>query len=137
MDKRILLVEDDIDDQVFFINEVNRLDIQVQCDIAHNGEEAYKMVSLYPSYDMIFMDLNMPVMDGSTCLAKLKSSEYKNVPVIILTTSKNERDIERCRNLGAVMYWIKPASAERLFNELENILNTRMDPGFILKTGQI
>jgi CheY-like chemotaxis protein len=120
--KHILLVEDDIDDQKFFFSAVSRLIPSVQCDIAANGEEAFKMVSIYPSYDVIFMDLNMPVMDGSTCLAKLKLSQYKNIPVVILTTSKNERDKERCKNLGASFYWIKPDSADTLFNGLKSIL---------------
>ncbi len=127
MHKRILLVEDDSDDQAFFVNAANRVSPILECDIAANGEEALKMVSLYPFYEFIFMDLNMPVMDGSTCLAKLKASQYKKIPVVIFTTSKSERDIERCKTLGVAMYWLKPHSEETLFKELQRIVKTEIN----------
>ena len=125
--KRVLLVEDDADDQMFFVEALKSIHPLIKCDIAHNGEEALKMVSSSP-YDFIFMDLNMPVMDGCTCLDKLKAGKYKKIPVIILTTSRNPKDIERCKNLGALMYCIKPDSYDALFKELKIILTEGRQP---------
>ena len=60
---------------------------------------------------LIVLDLNMPELDGRQTLKKLKlSNKYKNIPVVIVTTSANKVDVEICNRLGASLYLVKPDS---------------------------
>jgi CheY-like chemotaxis protein len=71
--------------------------------------------------DVIFLDLNMPVMNGWQCLAKLKNSEaYKEIPVVMYTTSSNPRDYEIAIDLNAHGLITKPSKPK----VLSKILNT-------------
>jgi CheY-like chemotaxis protein len=83
---------------------------------AGNGREALDMIyernrEKRSCPDIILMDIRMPVMDGLETLEKLKSDPlYSKIPVAILTTSKNEVDVERSYRSGAVSYIQKPVS---------------------------
>lgn len=120
--KRILLVEDDTDDQEFFTEALHTIHPSIQCAIANNGEEALDIVSKPPLYDIIFLDLNMPKMGGFEFLRILKGSNHKDIPVVILSTSDNPKDIAQSKKLGAAMYCVKPTSYDDLFEELKTIV---------------
>lgn len=121
---RILLVDDDADDQLYFKDAINEISPHLECDVANNGREALQNIVIPPPPDVIFLDLNMPVMNGYECLTELKkTSEYKHIPVIIFTTSKNERDIERTQKLGASLFFTKPSNFSTLCNKLNQILD--------------
>lgn len=125
--KRILLVEDDPDDQDLFCEALKLIHSQILCEIANDGVKALHMVEHQSPFDLIFLDLNLPKMDGFECLWHLKNNElHKNIPVIILSTSHRLSDIERCKKLGAANFFSKPASFDKLFHMLENILSNRM-----------
>ncbi|MCW3091425.1 MAG: response regulator [Ferruginibacter sp.] len=66
--KRILLVDDDPDDQYLFSDAVNQIHPKIYCEIANNGAEALTILDKTPPFDLIFMDLNMPKMNGFECL---------------------------------------------------------------------
>jgi CheY-like chemotaxis protein len=69
---------------------------------------------------VIFLDLNMPKMDGRECLKEIKNNDrLKDIPVVIYTTSSHLRDIEETRNLGAKGFISKPSSLV----ELHTVLN--------------
>jgi CheY-like chemotaxis protein len=121
--QRILLVDDDQDDQLYFRDAMNEIRPSVRFDVANNGVEALLQVGVPPPPDLIFMDLNMPVMDGYECLVELKKKPgYKDIPVVIFTTSKNVRDIERAQKLGASLFFTKPTDFEMLCSKLSDIL---------------
>jgi two-component system response regulator len=85
----------------------------------------------YPK--LILLDLNMPKKDGREVLKEMKGNpEFKSIPVIVFTTTKNENEIRRCYELGANTYIIKPVSFDALLNVVENIrtywLNTASTP---------
>lgn len=120
--RNILLVEDDYDDQVFFVDALHKIHPDIVCDVAYNGLHALQKLTLNANYDLIFMDLNMPLMDGFECLKELKQDvQLKHIPVIILTTSKNEDDIIRAKKLGAIMYVVKPSSFDALFEQVKRV----------------
>ena len=122
--KRILLVEDDLDDQFLFNEALSRLHPSVRYEIAHDGAEALKMLEESQEYDYIFLDLNMPKMNGFECLLKIKNNPAtSNIPVIIISTSNRPVDIQRCKELGAAGYFTKPPSFDELFNSLSNIVS--------------
>ncbi len=121
---RILLVDDDIDDQVYFKDAVNELCDTLRCEIASNGLEALGRIDVPPPPDLIFLDLNMPVMSGFECLASLKKQErYKDIPVVIFTTSKNNQDIDQARQMGANLFFTKPTNFKILCAKLDKILD--------------
>ena len=121
--KRILLIDDDADDQLYFRDAVNDLSETLHCKVANNGVEAIEYMKVPPPPDVIFLDLNMPVMNGYECLAYLKKEDrYKDIPVVIFTTSQNETDIDRSRKMGAELFFTKPSNFTTLCNKLGKIL---------------
>ncbi len=123
--KRILLVEDDIDDQVYFLDAIAEINSDIECKIANNGLEALQKIQEIPPYDVIFLDLNMPIMNGFEFLSSFKTSKKtEHIPVIIFTTSKNPLDIERTKELGASLFFTKPNSFKILCDKLIQIFNT-------------
>ena len=106
----ILLVEDDEDDRLFFVEAINDIDVSIGLDIAANGMEALlKLHKALELPDIIFMDVNMPVMGGFDCLRKLKSlPRYNTIPVVILTTTSSFKEQETSGMLGASLFFTKP-----------------------------
>jgi len=133
--KNILLVEDDIDDQLLFRDAVSGINEILSCAIANNGREALECLQTPPPPDVIFLDLNMPIMNGIECLSALRNSDrYRNIPVIIFSTSSNYNDIERTKNMGATLFFHKPSSFKMLCERLRFLFGTPLDeqPSFYL-----
>ncbi|HMH20856.1 MAG TPA: response regulator [Puia sp.] len=122
--KKILLVDDDADDQLYFRDALNEISPDSHCEIASNGKEALEQIGIPPPPDLIFLDLNMPVMNGYECLVALKQQQrYKDIPVVIFTTSKNALDVQRSKELGADLFLTKPADFGILCDKLLKILD--------------
>src|ERR1051325_9789359 len=94
--KIICLVDDDADDRFFFQTAVKKIDGSYECITAQNGEDTLaKLRTATRLPDYIFLDLNMPFMNGKECLMELKKDErLKNIPVIIYTTSNFSKDFD-------------------------------------------
>ncbi|MBZ4033402.1 response regulator [Flavobacterium sp. 17A] len=118
--KIILLADDDMDDTEMFCEALADIDESVICHTAENGSEALKILaSLDQSPGVIFLDLNMPIMNGWECLKELKSDQrYKDIPVIMISTSSHRNDMDTAANLGAVCYFVKPNN----FKDLKHVL---------------
>jgi len=86
----------------------------------HQGK--YKDPSTSPRPGIILLDLNMPRKDGREALKEIKSDpDLRGIPVVILTTSKEEEDILRSYNLGANSYIIKPVTFTGLVNAIKSL----------------
>lgn len=109
-----MLIEDDTDDQEFFREALSRIGHATLYGIAQNGKEALGILRdshILP--DLIFSDINMPVMNGIECLAELKTDpRFRRIPVIILSSAEEESII--ASTLGARAFINKQNS----FNEL-------------------
>lgn len=120
----ILYAEDDIDDYNFFCEMIGELDPSVECINAQNGLDAIQFLEdaiVLP--DMVFLDMNMPTEDGKGALMNIKKSpKLKSIPVIIYTTTINERDKEQCMQLGALRVAQKPTSVQEATTLLSNLL---------------
>ncbi len=127
--KKILLIDDDKDDQLNFCRSVNEIDSAIECLIANNGMEAMlHLRTINPKPALIFLDLNMPLMNGFEYLEELREQEiYNHIPIVIFTTSTNEEDYERCRSFGVKKFLTKPADVEILKSKLQEILNEELD----------
>jgi CheY-like chemotaxis protein len=124
--KVFFIADDDLDDQELFIAALKEINSLCKCITATNGYEALKqlqeMKAPYP--DFIFLDLNMPRLDGRQLLAAIKQmSELQDIPVIIYSTSADQRDIEETMQLGATHFLQKPNRFEDLRNALQDILS--------------
>ncbi len=121
--RKILLVDDDADDQLLFLDAIRAIDQSLQCEVANNGIEAIDHLNdMPPVPEIIFLDLNMPKMNGYECLEKIKSSAYREIPVVIFTTTANPREAERTRLMGALRFMTKTADFRKLKSELSEIL---------------
>lgn len=124
--RRFFIVDDDIDDQDLFIEAVNEVDKSVECLSASNCEEALDLLKnrKISLPDMIFLDLNMPRLNGKQCLAELKREAHlRDIPVIIYSTSSEKRDIDETTKLGAAHFLTKPNKFEELCKALTFVLS--------------
>ena len=93
--KTVFLIDDDSDDREIFEEALLSLNIDIKYEEAKNGAEAWEKLNsaAFNKPDLIYLDLNMPVMDGRQFLQLIKQDEsFKNIPVIIYTTSSHEKD---------------------------------------------
>ena len=124
----VLLVEDDLDDQEFFIEALNSIENVSLFGIANNGEEAIAILGNPGIPDLIFMDIHMPHMDGIECLSKIiQTDSIKNIPVIMLSTALHH--IDKVKSLGARGFIEKPSDNRVLRSHLERMINTDYSSG--------
>jgi DNA-binding response OmpR family regulator len=120
MVKRFLLIDDDSDDRELFSEALSMVEPAIICDQANDAEEGFTWLQqnkIEP--DLIFLDINLPVMNGWQLLTRLKESSLKHIPVIMYSTSSNARDIRMAKELGALCFITKPHA----FKMLKGMLN--------------
>ena len=115
---KILLVEDNEMNRKIVISMLKSRDMT--CDVALNGSEALKAVS-EKDYDIVFMDCQMPVMDGyeSTSKIRLLEGDKKHTTIIAMTANAMEGDSEKCIEAGMDDYISKPINFDIMFNMIE------------------
>lgn len=127
----LFLVDDDADDQLLFGEALREINSTALCETASDALDALKKlntVAITPQ--LIFLDLNMPIMHGFECLKRIKeNSTLQKIPVIIYTTSSSPLDIHTARQLGAAAYFCKPMHFNHLVTGLKSILNGFWEPG--------
>ena len=108
--KKVLLVDDDEDDRAFFLESMKSIDQNVICVSAQNGREALQtLLADDQKPDIIFLDLNMPLMNGREFLSVIKNYEQlQHIPIVILTTSSDEKVKLETTALGAKGFITKP-----------------------------
>jgi CheY-like chemotaxis protein len=126
--KRLFIIDDDVEDQEIFMEAVKEVYPTIQCFTSTNGEEALdeleKNESVLP--DLIFLDLNMPKLNGKQILREIKNrSTLSTIPVIMYSTSFAPRDIEEISQLGAAFHLLKPSRFDDLCHALAEILSRR------------
>ena len=118
-----LLVDDDFDDALVFEDVLKEVDEKVNFAHASNGKEALDFLNNQEGNlpELIFLDLNMPRMNGKETLREIKTNhKYRHIPVLIYTTSSQSSDIEETIVMGATCFITKPTA----IRELKKILST-------------
>ena len=131
MIKSILLVDDDQDDISLFHEALDEVDSLIEFYSAGNGRKALEFLldSQAPAPDLIFLDINMPEMNGWRCLTELKASpRIKQIPVIMFSTSAMKADLQKASNLGAIGFYQKPERFEALKGLLKAVIGKPIDP---------
>jgi two-component system response regulator len=125
----ILIADDDNDDKFLLktIFEENAFDTPLE--FVSNGVELMSFLQqiesdranlAYPLF--ILLDLNMPKMDGRQALKQIKeNNNFRQIPIIIFSTTKNDIEIKRCYELGANTYVVKPANYKHLSETISSI----------------
>lgn len=108
-----MYADDDLDDKTWVSEASRLLNSSLEIFFVENGREVFEYLKQHieemPA--LIVLDLNMPELDGRQTLKRLKSNnDFKNIPVVIVTTSSNKADIDICTRLGASLYLVKPDS---------------------------
>ena len=125
----ILLAEDDPGDQELTRRALEQSRIRNELYIVEDGEEAldyllrrgkYEDPASSPKPDLMLLDLNMPKMDGKQLLKQMRADpNLRRIPVVALTTSKQESDIIRTYDLGANSYIVKPVDMDQFINAIK------------------
>ncbi len=118
---QLLLIDDDPDDQEIFCMALQSIDSTVQCTTANDGIEALQVLQSEKSFepDFIFIDINMPRMNGIDCLKQIKELGIaEGADMIMYSTTSDPRIIELSKKLGASDFMIKPASLTLLQEKL-------------------
>jgi CheY-like chemotaxis protein len=123
--KVCMIVDDDLDDQELFELSLGEVDSSIRLITANNGSDALDYLrgdAVHP--EIIFLDLNMPRMNGKECLHHLKSDEMlSDIPVVIFSTSSDPRDKKETISNGAMDFITKPARTSELTKLLTEILS--------------
>jgi CheY-like chemotaxis protein len=122
----LLIADDDNDDRDLFCEAVASVDPAIACTTAEDGRQALKALSdpAAGRPDLIFLDINMPVMNGWEVLKSLKNDErLRDIPVIIYTTSSGENERNKASELGALCFVTKPYSFQAITNMIEGVIS--------------
>jgi CheY-like chemotaxis protein len=122
----VLFVDDDVDDREFFIDALSYVNNEITCHLAHDCNQAFeillKMDDL-PKY--VFLDINMPDMDGMGCLARLKNeSKFSAIKIVMYSNSSDEKVMEAYKKVGATYFLVKPPTFKDLCDSLALMLDT-------------
>ena len=128
---RVLLVEDNPDHVEITMGVLQAEDCISKIDVVADGEQAinylhgmgdYNDREKYPTPDLILLDINLPKVDGIEVLKHIKNdSVLRKIPVIILTTSESDRDIEEAYDKGANSYIAKPVSSKDFIAKIRDM----------------
>jgi CheY-like chemotaxis protein len=139
MTKTFLLADDDPDDVALFREALSIVDPSIIFYFAQDGKAALDKLSdkNLEEPDIIFLDINMPVMNGWECLAKIKLNEsYSYIPVVIYSTASYRREIEKAFDMGAFCFFTKPTDFKDLITNLRAI-SDNLDKGMPALIGQL
>ncbi len=123
-----MIVDDDEDDRDLFQSVVGRISPSIECTEATDGVSALNALkgrSQLP--DLIFLDLNMPVMNGKQFLSEISSTdELKNIPVVILSTSSDPKTIKELMDMGVHHFLTKPDRIKQWESSINEILQKHL-----------
>jgi CheY-like chemotaxis protein len=131
----ILLVEDEESDVEIFRRALKRAGLAAELVVARDGQEAVEYLDLencdQPKPGLLLLDLKMPRMDGFEVLTWLNTKPcFKNLPVLVLTSSSHDSDIRKAREMGAREFFVKPGGIHELVKILQDIYARYLAPRF-------
>ncbi len=122
------MVEDNLDDILITQRAMAKGHIRNKLYVTHDGEEAMDFLKKQGKYKdaptptLVLLDLNMPKLDGFGVLRLVKSDEnLKSIPIIVLTSSERDKDIELAYKLGCNSYIMKPVSFDNFIKTIMSI----------------
>jgi two-component system response regulator len=127
----ILLVEDNPDDEELTMHALKKVNLVNHIDVVRDGAEALEYIFGTGAYEgrvlengprLIFLDLKLPKVDGLEVLQRLKGdARTRMIPVVVLTSSREERDIVESYQLGVNSYIVKPVDFEQFMHSVGQV----------------
>ena len=118
---RILIVDDSPTMRQLLAFAVKRL-AGVEVQEAADGLDGYKKLAS-GKFDLVLLDINMPVMDGLKLVSIMRGNpDYKNIPIVMITTEGGKEDKEKALSLGANAYITKPVQAPHVLSVVKELL---------------
>ncbi|MBD1825071.1 response regulator [Cyanobacteria bacterium FACHB-DQ100] len=137
--KTIFLIEDNRGDIRLIQEALKSTATECEVIVARDGVEAMQLLQSQETYpDLILLDLNLPRKDGREVLAEIKADPLlKHIPVVVLTTSRNEEDIHKSYDLHVNCYIAKSRNLSQLFKIIRGIEEFWLDTATLpIKVGQ-
>lgn len=132
---KILLVEDNQMNQELAVSLLNSVGLSSM--IANNGKEALEMLQK-DSFDLVLMDIQMPIMDGITATKKIRAREdeyFKKVPILAMSARAFQKDTEECLAAGMNAHIVKPIDPSLLYEELAKFLAVAAESSNVVDDG--
>jgi two-component system, response regulator len=130
-ERLLMLVEDNQDDEDLTLRAIRRSNVPVRVVIARDGEEAMDYLfgegqhegrDLNQMPDLVLLDLKLPKVGGHGILKRIRENERtRRIPVVVLTSSSEDRDIERAYELGANSYIRKPVDSDHFLHSISQL----------------
>jgi CheY-like chemotaxis protein len=119
----ILLVEDNPNDAELTLRALRKTSLGAQITIARDGAEALDYLqSNRPRPKVIFLDLKLPKIDGIEVLRRARADvRSASIPVVVLTSSQEEKDISECYKLGVNSYVVKPVEFDKFYRAIADL----------------
>ncbi len=126
--KKILLVEDNLINQKVITSILGKSGIEIS--IANNGQESVDMINSHNEFDLVLMDINMPIMDGYTATKIIRDDlNRKMLPIISLSALTSVNEVSQMFTSGMNGYIAKPLRKEKLFTAFSMFINTELNTG--------
>jgi CheY-like chemotaxis protein len=125
---KLLCVDDDADDVSIFCEAVKEINPEISCSAAYDGEEALSFLTSNISQlpVLIFLDINMPRIDGIACLKLIRQNPlFDSIKIYMHSTSASPKDILTAKDLNAT-FLIKPSSYQTLVKDLEKVISENL-----------
>ena len=142
----ILLVEDNEDDVFLMRRALKGAKLDLPLQVANDGQEALDYLggigqfsdrALFPLPELVLLDLKLPYVHGFEVLSWIgRQPALHNVPVVVLTSSPEERDLQKARDLGAAGYLVKPPSSQMILDLLLASPSQSPPPGNVAPEAQ-
>jgi len=114
---RVVVIEDNADDQELLLRQLRKSGMDTHVKFIANGQEALDFLinpdsaSIAKELIAVFLDLKLPSLNGLELLRRIRSTDHlQNLPVIVMTSSNDPKDMEECRRLKVTSYVSKPVS---------------------------
>ncbi|HLH30468.1 MAG TPA: response regulator [Terriglobia bacterium] len=119
----ILLVEDNPNDAELTLRALRKSNIGARLAIAKDGAEALEyLLGGRPKPKVVFLDLKLPKIDGIEVLRRVREDDRtRSIPVVVLTSSQEERDITECYKLGVNSYVVKPVEFDKFYKAVGDL----------------
>ena len=118
----VLLADDDSDDSLLFTEALEQSQLPIKFSLAEDGNKLLDYLENEELPDVLFLDVNMPYKNGIECLTEIRAKEkFKNLPVVIYSTTNYKVNIEACFKAGANLFVVKPNSFDEIIKMVKKI----------------
>jgi CheY-like chemotaxis protein len=122
----ILYADDDVEDRMLFLDAFAKVEPAISCITVCNGKQLLQRLrEVQELPDLVFLDINMPMMDGRECLIELKQDQrLRTIPVVIYSTTSNKSEVADLLTLGAISFIQKASSYRQSCADLTRFIHS-------------